>query len=407
MNLQLEKYSFLRKNRYYKFIRDIIVPFFFKLVSKCIPKKIDNNLIIIGAYAGNAYLDNAKYLFEYLNKYTNYKVIWIAKSRSLIEQLRKKGYSAFHALNFNSIRLLRKSKYVFITHGIYDLVPIEFSPESKVILTWHGTPLKRIVLDLDDEYYVYTKWGKFFKLKLRYNDYLDYILTPTRDKLEHKYLAKAFRVPLNKILALGYPRNDILIERDGNFVNKLKMKYNIPEKIKRVILYCPTFRDDHTLRLDVTPEELDDLNMLLRDTNSLFLVKGHYFVENTNFEGYNYIKIVPKTVDIQELYLITDILITDYSSTMLDFSLLDRPILLFPYDLEKYEKNTGLYYELEDIAPGPLLYTFRDLINAIENIEEIKQKYEKKRIAIRNRFNKYLDGKSTERILDFLGIKHK
>jgi CDP-glycerol glycerophosphotransferase len=406
MSLQLERFAFLRNIKIYLFVRDILIPFGFKLISRLFRDKIDGKLIIMGGYGGNAYLDNTKYLFEYFNQLTDYKLYWVAKSRKLVKELRLKGYNAIHVLNILTIKLLRRARYIFITHGVYDLLPIEFSPKTTIILTWHGTPIKKVIFDEDLEFLVYKKWGRYFKLHLRYNDYLDFILTPTRDEMEHDILSKAFRVPKEKILALGYPRNDFLFTKDNDIINSLKQQYRIPSGIERVILYCPTFRDDHRLRFSISKQELSELEQLLFESKSIFLLKGHYFVQNVNFDEYTNIKVVPKGSDIQELYLITDILITDYSSTMLDFSLLNRPILLFPYDLEDYKKSRGMYYDLEDIAPGPLLYNIHELINGIRNIENINEEYKQRRDQIRDRFNKYIDGNTIERLLDFLNIKH-
>jgi CDP-glycerol glycerophosphotransferase len=406
MSLQLERFIFLRNSKIYLFIRDILIPFGFKLISRLFRDKIDDKLIIMGGYGGNTYLDNTKYLFDYFNQHTDYRLFWVAKSRKLVKELRLKGYNAIHALNFLTIKLLRRARYIFITHGVYDLLPIEFSPKTTIILTWHGTPIKKIIFDEDLEFLVYKKWGRYFKLHLRYNDYLDYILTPTRDDTEHEILSNAFRVPKEKILALGYPKNDILFTEDEKFVKKLKLKYGIPDKIERIILYCPTFRKDRSLRFSISKKKFQDLENLLRETKSIFLLKGHIYTQNINFKDYENIMIAPKDSDIQELYLLTDILITDYSSTMLDFSLLNRPILLFPYDLEDYKKSRGMYYDLEDIAPGPLLHNFHDLINGIRNIDEINKEYKQRRNEIRDRFNKYVDGNTIERILDFLKIKY-
>ena len=406
MSLQLERFKFLRNSKIYLFTRDILIPFGFKLISRFFRDKIDDKLIIMGGYGGNTYLDNTKYLFDYFNQHTDYRLFWVAKSSKLVKELRVKGYNAIHALNFFTIKLLRRARYIFITHGVYDLLPIEFSAKTTIILTWHGTPIKKIIFDEDLEFLVYKKWGRYFKLRLRYNDYIDYILTPTRDDTEHEILSNAFRVPKEKILALGYPRNDFLFTDDTKLIDNLKQQYRIPKGVERVILYCPTFRDDHRLRFSISKQELTELEQLLNETNSIFLLKGHYFIQNVDFEDYKNIIIAPKDSDIQELYLITDILITDYSSTMLDFSLLDRPILLFPYDLEDYKKSRGMYYDLEDIAPGPLLYNFQDLIKGIRNIDKINEEYKQRRNKIRDRFNKYIDGNTIERILDFLNIKY-
>ena len=91
---------------------------------------------------------------------------------------------------------------------------------------------------------------------------------------------------------------------------------------------------------------------------------------------------------------------------MIDFSLFDKPILLSPYDLEESIKKRGIYFNLNDITPGPLLYTINELIEALRIIDEIEKIYAEKRRTIRDRFNKHLDGNSTKRILDFLNIQY-
>ncbi len=405
MNLQLERFSFIKNSNYYKFTRDILVPFGFKIISRLFRGDIDEDLIIMGAYGGNTYLGNTRTLFEFLSKHSNYRVVWMAKSKTLVKELKKNGYNAIYSLNINAIRLLRKAKFIFITQGIYDLLPIEISPDTTVIQTWHGTPIKKIVLD-ETVNYVYTKWGNIFKLKLKYDQYIDFVLTPTTGDLEHKNLSSAFKVPLNKILNLGYPRHDILFNKDGEFVKTLKKKFEIAEDFNRIILYCPTFRDFKTSGFKISNRDLKDLDDTLKETNSLFLLKGHPFGNMFDHQDYVNIRNISKEVDIHELYLISDVLITDYSSTMVDFSLLDRPILLFPYDLEEYVKKRGMYYDLNDIAPGPMLFTITELIEALRDIDEIEKIYAEKRRIIRDRFNKYVDGNSTKRILDFLKIKY-
>jgi len=104
------------------------------------------------------------------------------------------------------------------------------------------------------------------------------------------------------------------------------------------------------------------------------------------------------------LLLISDILVTDYSSMIFDYLLLNRPILLFAYDLGEYVKERGMYYNFEEISPGPILFNGKELIDAIKNIEKIDKDFKEKRELIKDRFNKFTDGKSIERVLKFLNI---
>jgi CDP-glycerol glycerophosphotransferase len=148
------------------------------------------------------------------------------------------------------------------------------------------------------------------------------------------------------------------------------------------------------------------LNDVLKELNSILILKPHMVMEKILFEDYENIRILNKTVDFQELLLISDALISDYSGAWIDYLLTLKPIVLFPYDINKYSKQKGLNYDLEEIAPGPIVCKVDGLVEAIRNIDIIDKDYKQKREKIRDRFNKYKDGKSTERLLNFLGIKY-
>jgi CDP-glycerol glycerophosphotransferase len=403
MNLQLERYSFVKESNYYKILRDIVIPFCFKFISKVFRSKVDENLIIMGAYSGNSYMDNTKYLFEFLNKRSNYNVVWMTKSRGLLIELRNKGFNVVYAMSLDAIKLLRKAKFIFLTHGVYDVLPIDFSPKTEIIMTWHGTVIKDITEDFDATY-SYKKWVRILKLKSYPNQYIDYILTPAKEKYEHEILTSAFKVASNKILDLGYPRNDILFNTNLEFKQKLREKYGIPDNIKRVILYAPTFRDAGSLRFPFKYNDLENLNKILEEMNSVFLFKGHAYEKKINFGELKYINLVRDPSDIQELLIISDLLISDYSSVIFDYLLTMKPVILFPYDLDIYKKGRGLHYDLRDIAPGPIVFEIEKLFEAIRNMEKLDFEYRDTREKIRDRFNKYHDGKSIERLLKFLNI---
>ena len=110
--------------------------------------------------------------------------------------------------------------------------------------------------------------------------------------------------------------------------------------------------------------------------------------------------------DLQELLLISDALITDYSSSMVDYLLTMKPILLFTYDLDDYIKERGFCYNFQDVAPGPLLFNGEEFIEAIKHIDKIDIEFKEKRKKLRDMFNKFVDNKSTERICDFLKIDY-
>ncbi|RIN83654.1 CDP-glycerol--glycerophosphate glycerophosphotransferase, partial [Mammaliicoccus sciuri] len=107
--------------------------------------------------------------------------------------------------------------------------------------------------------------------------------------------------------------------------------------------------------------------------------------------------------DISDLYLISDICITDYSSVMFDYANTQKPLLFFTYDLEHYKDNLrGFYMNFEDEAPGPLLKDNESLIDAIQNIETVNESYKDKYDKFYEKFCSFEKGTATKQIVDKL-----
>jgi len=401
----VKEYLSIKHTKFYMFVNVILLPIIIKHVSRIFSKKIDEKLVVLGAYGGQAFIGNTKYLFKFLNEHSKYKIIWVTKSKFLANKLNREGYSALYTYSLKTIEVLRKARFIFLTHGFEDILPIDFSPKTTVILTWHGTPIKKINVD-DRRLLMIKKWGIRFRLKLQFHQYIDYLLSIAGEDYEKKVLCNAFRIPLKKLITLGYPRNDVLFQRDQDFISKIREFYKIPNKIEKILIYVPTFREDRKFNFPLSNSDLQRLNNLLYERNYLFLIKAHIYEREINFSMYKNIRLVDKGSDVQELLLISDLLITDYSSVIFDYLLRMKPILIFAYDYEEYLMKTGMYYNLQKIAPGPILYNADELINTIKNIEEVEVEYSKKRKEIRDKFNKYLDGKSAERILNYFKIEY-
>ena len=383
--------------------------FFFDLVifhfSKLFKANVNDNLIALGAANGKAFIGNPKYLYLFLKKNTNYKLLWFSKSKDQIKKLKQEGINCVYTYSLDAIRTLRKARAVFVSHGWGDILPIKFPPRTVVIQTWHGGFIKIKGKNPYVTTYINSKWTTLTRLKIRYYQFFDYVISNSSEKFQLNIASNVFKFPVERIITTGYPRNDILFSNDSNLIKKIKRNYNIPDKIKRIILYAPTYREVISTKKPFEKEDLIELNNLCKDTETIFLIKAHINEELINFTDFEYIQLASKNTDIQELLLISDILITDYSSVTCDFLLLKRPILLYTYDYDEYISYRGIYYKnLEEIAPGPLLYTANELIDAIKNISDIFEKYKAKAIDIRDFFNKFNDGNSSERLLRFLKL---
>jgi CDP-glycerol glycerophosphotransferase len=208
------------------------------------------------------------------------------------------------------------------------------------------------------------------------------------------------------MLETGYPRNDILMTDDNPvIIQDIKEKLGLP-KDKKVILYAPTWRDDEYYKVGQYKFSMRlDLKRLKEKFGDeyIILLRMHYVVASkmdlTGLEGFAY--DVSKYDDVSELYLASDMLITDYSSVFFDYANLRRPVLFFTYDIEKYrEQLRGFYIDMETELPGPLLMTNDAVVDAIENIGEIGEEYQERYDAFYDRFCSWDDGRASEKVVE-------
>jgi CDP-glycerol glycerophosphotransferase len=179
----------------------------------------------------------------------------------------------------------------------------------------------------------------------------------------------------------GYPRNDLLCSGEAPQVaERVRRRLGLPDG-KRVVLYAPTWRDnqyyasgryrfDFRLDLERAWQQLGD--------DYVVLLRGHHHMADDVPEGGRpgFAINVTAYPDISELFLVSDILVTDYSSVMFDFAATGRPMLFFTYDLEQYRDNLrGFYFDFAAEAPGPLLATSDEVLAAIGNIGQVTAGY--------------------------------
>src|SRR5699024_1266551 len=238
------------------------------------------------------------------------------------------------------------------------------------------TPLKKMLYDMDQ---VYGRQEGYLERVSHAVDQWDYLISPS------SYATQRFRSAFRfqkEILEVGYPRNDIFYQRDlEERIKRLKRSLRIP-KGKKVILYAPTFRDDETKGENQFVFDLQfDMERMKEALSEdyIILLRMHVVIKNQiqiPEEFQEFIFNVTSYPDIQDLLLVSDILITDYSSVMFDYANLRRPMLFYTYDLEKYRDDVrGFYIDLEEEAPGPLLRDTDELITSIKQIDEVCENY--------------------------------
>ena len=200
-----------------------------------------------------------------------------------------------------------------------------------------------------------------------------------------------------EFLKTGYPRNDVLFAKNNEKdITDIKKKLGIsPEK--KVIMYAPTWRVRNQFNMKIDIQELkkqiqDDYVLMLRIHP--FAVKG--LKEDLLDE---FVINVSNYPSVEELYLASDIVITDYSSVMFDYAILNRPMLFFTYDLEDYRDTLrGFNFDFVAEAPGPLLKTSDEVIQSIVNIDKVAQEHDEALQKFRKKFCEYEKGTASEQI---------
>ncbi len=272
------------------------------------------------------------------------------------------------------------------------------------IQTWHGTPLKKLALDMEHlDMGGQTDLEEYKRIFRQVTASWDYLLSQNPFSSEIFRRAFAFH---GEMLEVGYPRNDRLFtDRDPEKIQALKKKLNLPLD-KKIILYAPTWRDN---KYDAPKHyqfatELDfDMFRERLGQDYVCIVKYHYLVaEKIDWEPYaGFVYQFSNHEDIVDLYLVADLLITDYSSVMFDYSLLRRPMYFFVYDIEEYRDNLrGFYFDFVAEAPGPLSTTTEQLIEDILHTDPAE--YQERYDAFSEKFNPLDDGKAGSRVVDLI-----
>ncbi|MFK0219905.1 CDP-glycerol glycerophosphotransferase family protein [Streptomyces vinaceus] len=272
------------------------------------------------------------------------------------------------------------------------------------IQTWHGSALKRMGFH-EPRTKAQGKAGqdRFQAAVNRFDHFL------IRSEHDARTLAKGFRLRDEVLLRTGYPRNDALVEahraeaQSGERVRgPLAAELGIDPQ-KKVLLYAPTFRAsaDGAVEGFEFPFDVEEFAERLGDRFTL-LVRTHYL---------NSVSLPPSVAgrvidvsrhhDITPLLALADGLITDYSSVMFDYSVLDRPMVFFAYDYEKYATDIrGTYFDLKEKAPGPVVATADELLQALAAFDEADAKYAEARQRFLTEFGEYDRGDAARQIVE-------
>lgn len=369
----------------------------FLYVHNFLKQPMKENWILFESFFGKNYSDSPKYVYEYLAKNYpgQYKFIWVIDKKNT-----KIPYKHTKIKRFSirySYYLARCGYYVFNGRQPEWVVK---RPGNIFLQTWHGTPLKKLAFDIED---VNSATPRYKQQVYNQSRVWDYLIAP--NAFSGETFRRCFMFD-NTMLETGYPRNDILHSEDREqLADRLRKKLGIPAG-KKTILYAPTWRDDEFYAKGQYKFELhlnlDEMRRELGD-DYVLLLRTHYFIADSldvsALKGFAY--NFSKYDDISELYLISDILITDYSSVFFDYANLKRPMLFFTYDLEKYrDVLRGFYFDIEKEVPGPLVFTTEEVVSSIRNIDAIQKEYASRYEIFYQRFCEWEDGHASQKVVE-------
>jgi CDP-glycerol glycerophosphotransferase len=275
----------------------------------------------------------------------------------------------------------------------------ERTPGQLVVQTWHGLGLKRVGLDLPQVHFANPRYVENL---LREVDHWDMLISP--NPFTSPILRSAFGYD-GPLLEAGAPRNDIFHAPDRDRVAAdTRELLGVPAGSK-VVLYAPTWRDHvsygrgrYGLDLQVDFETMADK---LGQGYSILFRKHANILDRLPSRFAPFVKDVSDFPDVQRLLLISDVLISDYSTLMFDYANTGRPMIFYTYDLEHYrDVLRGFYFDFENEAPGPLVHTEGQLFDAVLRADEFADAYSEAYRKFQDRFCRWDDGRASERVVD-------
>lgn len=343
----------------------------------------DNELLFIPSHQMDRFSGNLKSFYDYImNHQSGYRsYIFLQNGHKL-----KSTYPTVGGVVVFVWRLL-KAEYIIID----GTNPYLISKHMKIIQLWHGCGLKNVGLSNQN-----TDKNLRRLFERHFSTYHLVTALSEYDRLKHNHDFNT-----DKAQVTGIARNDVFFQ-SASEINTLREKFNIAG-FNRLITYAPTFRDHFTVP-NFTDQYWQKLNALLSNNNDCLLIKKHpwdrFFIVP---DGLSHVRDISALVDdVQQLLIVTDLLISDYSSIVTDFVITKRPVLYYLFDHELYLRTCrSMSDPIEKLLPGPFIYDEQTLFNYLVqdnwmNDAELKLRA----IDFTNKFHRYFDGHSCARIFE-------
>ena len=325
---------------------------------------VNRKRVLFGSNNGMQASDNSYALFKHIIlSSTDLSPVWITRKREVFDRINGEFPGrVVLSLSIRGIVTYLRSHQVVVSHSYLDMCLMPYSRKKIVNYLWHGVPVRKIGAMLKDkENHISKGILKHWK---RWNKKLDYFYASS--EYEAKIMQDAFQNNEFETIVSGYPRNDILKQ-----VGQSKKKREGDEEF--IILYAPTYRilsagrKNDNIPIMHPDVEINEMEEFLERNNARLIIRPHPLIEKMHFDmGRIDCVTIAQEKDIANLFLQTDLFVTDYSSAYFDWLILGRPVIFSVYDLEEYSKEVGLINNLRDIAAGDIVQNKKDLFESLE-----------------------------------------
>lgn len=330
---------------------------------------------------------NRGYTFCYITKTDTSLVKGFLDWRKIISFFFRKPYE------------MARAEIVLLDNIFLPLAYIHCKKNSKIVQLWHGTgTIKKFGQDANT--------GKLKELERRANQNITHLIVNSRE-MKNLYTG-AFGVEEKRVFPVGMPKTDELLKRikveTKEKVNPDKeyiyQKYGIPND-KKLVLYAPTFRDQEI----ENPKVIERISVLLRELPNEYCIglRLHPFIAKGFKEPMTDSRVfqLSDETDVNSILMASDLLITDYSSIIFEYCLMERPIIFYAYDINEFSNHgRGFYHNYESYVPGPVAYRGKEVTDLLR-----KNQFDMNMVRrFKEKNYPYLDGNATKRLLELLNL---
>lgn len=377
-----------------RYVKSFMLRVYFIIIHEILRKvtSIEKNKVFFISDVRENIEGNFEYIWKYLDEYKYNKVVYLKGDRR-----NNGGILSFNRMiyDFTTSEVILLEDYFRYTSFV------RLKKEQELCQLWHACGAYKK--------FGYSRLNGNENIKI-HQGYKKYTKVITSAEAIRENYAEAFGISIEKTKATGVPRTDIFFDEQCKAEKCAKFYEEYPElKNKKIILFAPTYRgkraEDASYEFDEI--EFESLYQQLKEEYVIIfkwhpalynnLKRKHILVyDESKYKDFFY--DMSEKREVNDLLFVADILVTDYSSVIFDYALLDKPIIYFMYDIEQYEGGRGLYYELEEYLYGPIAKTTNDLIMAIK--EEKNFKIERQKFI--DKFMSACDGCATERVCQWI-----